>query len=61
MPDSSADLALAHYEKNAAIYLDELKRLVRIPSVSFPGFPEIEVARCADARGRGESRDSATR
>jgi acetylornithine deacetylase/succinyl-diaminopimelate desuccinylase-like protein len=49
MPDSPADLALAHYEKNAAIYLDELKRLVRIPSVSFPGFPEVEVARSADA------------
>jgi acetylornithine deacetylase/succinyl-diaminopimelate desuccinylase-like protein len=49
MPDSRADLALAHYEKNAAIYLDELKRLVRIPSVSFAGFPEIEVARSAEA------------
>ncbi len=48
MPDP-ADLALAHYEKNAAIYLDELKRLVRIPSVSFPAYPEIEVARSADA------------
>jgi acetylornithine deacetylase/succinyl-diaminopimelate desuccinylase-like protein len=42
-------LAIAHYEKNAAIYLDELKRLVRIPSISFAGFPEIEVARSADA------------
>jgi acetylornithine deacetylase/succinyl-diaminopimelate desuccinylase-like protein len=49
MPESPVDLALAHYEKNHAIYLDELKRLVRIPSVSFPGFPEIEVGRSADA------------
>ncbi|HET8542649.1 MAG TPA: M20/M25/M40 family metallo-hydrolase [Anaeromyxobacter sp.] len=49
MPDRPVDLALAHYEKNAANYLDELKRLVRIPSVSFAGFPEIEVARSADA------------
>ncbi len=49
MPESPADLAVAHYERNAAIYLDELKRLVRIPSVSFPGFPEVEVARSADA------------
>ena len=49
MSQSSADPALAHYEKNAAIYLDELKRLVRIPSVSFPGFPEVEVARSAEA------------
>src|SRR5512145_3024295 len=49
MPESPVDLALAHYEKNHAIYLDELKRLVRIPSVSFPGFPEVEVQRSADA------------
>ena len=49
MPGSNADAALAHYEKNAAIYLDELKRLVRIPSVSFAGFPEIEVKRSAEA------------
>jgi acetylornithine deacetylase/succinyl-diaminopimelate desuccinylase-like protein len=51
MPESPVDLALAHYEKNAAIYLDELKRLVRIPSVSFAGFPDIEVGRSADAVG----------
>lgn len=49
MPESPVDLALAHYEKNAANYLDELKRLVRIPSVSFAGFPEIEVRRSAEA------------
>ncbi len=49
MPVSDVDLALAHYEKNAAIYLDELRRLVRIPSVSFAGFPALEVARSADA------------
>jgi acetylornithine deacetylase/succinyl-diaminopimelate desuccinylase-like protein len=49
MPGSPVESALAHYEKNAAIYLDELKRLVRIPSVSFHGFPEVEVARSAEA------------
>lgn len=49
MPDSPVESALAHYEKNAANHLDELKRLVRIPSVSFPGFPEAEVARSAEA------------
>jgi len=49
MPEQPVDLALAHYEKNAAIYLDELKRLVRIPSVSFAGFPEVEVQRSASA------------
>jgi acetylornithine deacetylase/succinyl-diaminopimelate desuccinylase-like protein len=49
MPAGPVESALAHYEKNHAIYLDELKRLVRIPSVSFPGFPEVEVNRSADA------------
>jgi acetylornithine deacetylase/succinyl-diaminopimelate desuccinylase-like protein len=49
MSDSLVELALAHYEKNHAIYLDELKRLVRIPSVSFAGFPEVELARSAEA------------
>ncbi|HEX9305971.1 MAG TPA: M20/M25/M40 family metallo-hydrolase [Anaeromyxobacter sp.] len=49
MPAGPVESALAHYEKNAAIYLDELKRLVRIPSVSFHGFPEVEVVRSADA------------
>ncbi|WP_242395516.1 M20/M25/M40 family metallo-hydrolase [Anaeromyxobacter oryzisoli] len=49
MTDNPVELALAHYERNAAIYLDELKRLVRIPSVSFAGFPDIEVKRSADA------------
>lgn len=49
MPDSDVELALAHHDKNAAIYLDELRRLVRIPSVSFRGFPALEVARSAEA------------
>lgn len=47
MHEDPLALALAHYERNAAIYLDELKRLVQIPSVSFPGFPEAEVKRSA--------------
>jgi acetylornithine deacetylase/succinyl-diaminopimelate desuccinylase-like protein len=49
MAHGPIELALAHYERNQAIYLDELKRLVRIPSVSFAGFPEVEVARSAEA------------
>ncbi len=49
MLDSDVALALAHLEKNQANYLDELRRLVRIPSVSFEGFPEREVARSAEA------------
>ena len=47
--DADPQAALAHLEKNQANYLDELRRLVRIPSVSFAGFPEIEVQRSAEA------------
>ena len=50
MPQAPAvDRALAHYERNSAKYLDELKRLVRIPSVSFAGFEAKEVVRSAEA------------
>jgi acetylornithine deacetylase/succinyl-diaminopimelate desuccinylase-like protein len=41
--------ALAYHQANASSYLDELKSLVRIPSVSFPGFPAAEVKRSAEA------------
>ena len=61
MSDHLTDQALAHYERNAAIYLDELKRLVHIPSVSFPGFPEIEVNRSAEAVAELLRRRSFTR
>jgi len=49
MSDTPVQKALAHYEKRHAETLEELKKLVRIPSVSFPGFPEAEVARSAEA------------
>jgi acetylornithine deacetylase/succinyl-diaminopimelate desuccinylase-like protein len=55
------ELALAHYRTHAASYLEDLKTLVRIPSVSFVGFPPEPVRRSAEAtaellRRRGFSR-----
>ncbi len=50
MPDPTAvERALDHHRRHAAAYLDDLKALVRIPSVSFPGFPASEVRRSAAA------------
>jgi acetylornithine deacetylase/succinyl-diaminopimelate desuccinylase-like protein len=41
--------ALTHYGANVGRYRRELEALVRIPSVSFPGFPAEEVRRSAEA------------
>lgn len=43
------DQALQGYAGRRHEYLDDLKALVRIPSVSFPGFPTQEVRRSAEA------------
>lgn len=43
------DAALAHFETHRDEHLADLQRLVRIPSVSFPGFPPEEVRRSAEA------------
>src|SRR5512137_1315558 len=43
------ELALAHSRTHAASYLEDLKALVRIPSVSFDGFPPEPVRRSAEA------------
>lgn len=41
--------ALAHWDSNSADHLQDLESLVRIPSVSFPGFPADEMQRSAEA------------
>ena len=47
---ANSHLAISHLKENFySTYLEDLKTLVRIPSVSFPGFPESEVARSAEA------------
>ncbi|HUL60652.1 MAG TPA: M20/M25/M40 family metallo-hydrolase [Anaeromyxobacteraceae bacterium] len=49
MAQNPVEQALAHYEKQATSYVEELKKLVRIPSCGFPGFDAAQVARSADA------------
>ncbi|MCP3144402.1 M20/M25/M40 family metallo-hydrolase [Pyxidicoccus xibeiensis] len=48
----STDKALFHFESQKHAYLEDLKALVRIPSVSFPGFDPTEVRRSADATAK---------
>ena len=47
--DAAIQKALAEYEKNQRIYVEELKKLVRIPSVSFEGFDKQQVRRSGEA------------
>jgi acetylornithine deacetylase/succinyl-diaminopimelate desuccinylase-like protein len=52
MNSSSLAAALAHFNKERAAYLDDLKKLVRIPSISFPGFDPAPVRRSAEFTSR---------
>src|SRR3989440_5247326 len=47
--DGAIQKALAEYEKNQRTYLEELKKLVRIPSVSFEGFDKQQVRKSGEA------------
>ena len=49
MTDGQRASALAHFEKHRTRYLDDLQKLVAIPSISFPGFDAAPVRSCADA------------
>lgn len=47
MPSPHIERALAEFAQTRDAHLDDLRTLVRIPSVSFAGFPEEEVRRSA--------------
>ncbi len=40
--------AINHYRQNQEHYLSQLEALTRIPSVSFPGYPALELEKSAD-------------
>ncbi|MCP3062145.1 M20/M25/M40 family metallo-hydrolase [Myxococcus sp. K38C18041901] len=48
----SIDPALSHFESQKNAYLEDLMALVRIPSVSFPGFDAARVRQSAEATSR---------
>ncbi|KFA89186.1 M20/M25/M40 family metallo-hydrolase [Archangium violaceum] len=48
----STDKALAHFEAQKNSYLEDLKQLIRIPSVSFDGFDPAHVRASAEATAR---------
>lgn len=49
MENKTVSPALAHFNRHKAEHLDDLKDLVRIPSISFPGFDPAPVRQSADA------------
>lgn len=48
----TTDSALAHFSAERQSFLDDLKELVRIPSVSFDGFDPAQVRRSAEATAK---------
>ncbi len=49
MENKNLAAALAHFASHKSDYLNDLKTLVRIPSISFPGFDPVPVRQCAEA------------
>ncbi len=49
MAGNDTRLALEYHDSNKSDFLADLKDLVRIPSVSFPGFDAAPVRQCAEA------------
>jgi acetylornithine deacetylase/succinyl-diaminopimelate desuccinylase-like protein len=49
MSNQSLTAALEHFSRNKAVYLDELKELIRIPSISFPGFDPVALKKSSEA------------
>src|SRR5438874_12597281 len=47
--DKAIEKALAHHQQHQPEYLEELKKLVRIPSISFEGFDKQQVRKSAEA------------
>src|SRR5579862_4726631 len=52
MANTNVDRALEHFAHHRQAYLEDLKTLVRIPSVSFAGFDPGEVRKSAQATAR---------
>ena len=52
MANTTIDRALSHFAAHRQAYLEDLKALVRIPSVSFAGFDPAEVRKSAEATAR---------
>jgi len=49
MDNKKLNAALQHFARNRSAFLNDLKDLVRIPSISFPGFDHKPIRRCAEA------------
>jgi acetylornithine deacetylase/succinyl-diaminopimelate desuccinylase-like protein len=46
--ENENEKSIDQFKKNSQFYLNQLKRLIAIPSVSFPAFDQKEVAKCGE-------------